>query len=308
MTVLRRARVRVPCSTSNLGSGFDCLGLALDRHLTAEFWPGDAPLSVERTGTAARITLDRDHVYACFVAELDRLETAVPPGKLVIRSDIPLGRGLGSSASAVVAGLLLAHAVLGQSRVDPRALLPLAEEREGHPDNVAPALLGGLVAVARAQDGSAHPIRLPLSDEIGFAFAAPDLEVPTPLARRALPEHVPHGVAARALGRTAALLHGLALGDTSLLRIGFTDELHVPYRLPLIPGAQRAFAAARAAGAAAITISGSGSGLIAVCARGTEQVVAAAMAAALQIENPGETLALAMQPDATGASILLEDS
>jgi homoserine kinase len=308
MTTLRRARVRVPCSTSNLGAGFDCIGLALDRHLIAEFIPGEEPLAVERTGTATQLTLDRDYVYGCLIRELERLGHAPPAGKLVIRSNIPLGRGLGSSAAAVVAGLMLARALLGESRPDALAILPLAEAREGHPDNIAPALMGGLVAVARTADGSAQPFRLPLSDEIGFAFAAPDLEVPTPLARQTLPEQVPHTMAARALGRTAALLHGLARADPALLALGFTDELHVPHRLPLIPGAARALVAARAAGAYAATISGSGSGIIAACARGTERPVAAAMATALQAENAGEVLTLALRPDVTGATTLLEDS
>jgi homoserine kinase len=121
-----------------------------------------------------------------------------------------------------------------------------------------------------------------LSDTIGFAFAAPDIEVPTQRARRVLPQSVAHELAARGLGRVAALLQGFATGDAELLRIGFTDELHVPYRLPLIPRAEPAMHAAMDAGAWAVTISGSGSGLIAVAPRGAESRVASAMATALQ--------------------------
>jgi homoserine kinase len=306
---LQRARVRVPCSTSNLGAGFDCIGLALDRHLLAEFIPGEEPeLVVERRGTAAQIEPGKDHVCTNFVAELERLGHAPATGRLIVGSNIPLGRGLGSSAAAVVAGLVLAHGAAGEVRPELAALLPLAEAQEGHPDNVAPALLGGLIAVARDAEARPHALRLSLSDEIGFAFAAPDVEVPTPTARRALPENVPHEQAARSLGRTAALVTGLARGDANLLRIGFLDELHVPYRLPLIPCADSAIAAARDAGAWAITISGSGSGLIAVCARGHERAVAEAMANALLADDTtGQPIGFAARPDVMGATIYFED-
>src|SRR5262245_43861478 len=98
---LRRARVRVPCSTSNLGAGFDCIGLAFNRYLHAEFTPGDHALTVQRAGTAAPVTDDRDYVRGLFQAELERLGQPQPRGTLLLNSDIPLGRGLGSSASAV---------------------------------------------------------------------------------------------------------------------------------------------------------------------------------------------------------------
>src|SRR5690606_30173543 len=157
-----------------------------------------------------------------------------------------------------------------------------ATRLEGHPDNAAPAIFGGLLAVARAAGGALHVVPLPLSPDVGFAYAAPGAEVSTAAARRALPEAVPHDVAARALGRVAALLHGLAVADAELIRVGFTDELHVRYRLPLIPGAPDALDAAREAGAWAVTISGSGSGLIAACGPARAAEVAAAMADAFR--------------------------
>src|SRR5262245_46368116 len=215
---LLRARVRVPCSTSNLGAGFDCLGLALSRYIQAEYIPGNAPLSVERRGTAKWLSDARDATRTVFLAELQRISATRPGGLLSVRSDIPLGRGLGSSAAATVAGLLLARAVCGEHDPDRQALLRTATEREGHPDNAAPALLGGLVAVARDAENRPRAFRLPLSRKLGFAFAAPDVEVPTPLARRALPETVPHSIAARALGRVAAVVQGLANADPELLR------------------------------------------------------------------------------------------
>ena len=274
---LMPAAVRVPCSTSNLGAGFDCIGLALDRWLEARYEPGPHPLRVERSGTLRNMTIGGDDLIArAFMAGAHARGHTDFGGVLHTESNIPVARGLGSSAAATVAGLALAAAASGDV-LERGVLLARATEMEGHPDNAAPSLFGGLVAVARDDAGTPHAFELPLDPNLAFAFAAPDVEVATPRARAALPATVAHAAAARALGRTAALLHGLATGQPELLALGFSDELHVPYRLPLIPRAQEAFDAARAAGAYAVTISGSGSGIIAVCAQQDVGTVADAM-------------------------------
>jgi homoserine kinase len=311
---MKPVRIRVPCSTSNLGAGFDCLGLAFQRFLTIEYSPasGDTATSharvvwlVEPHGTAAGIAAGEDLITRTVVAELQRLRLALPSGTIRVDSDIPLRRGLGSSAAATVAGLLLARAIAAEANPDRTELLQLAASSEGHPDNVAPALLGGLVAVARDEHDRLRAFRLPLSDAIGFAFAAPNVEVSTPAARQVLPKQIEFGAGVRTAGRMAALMQGLATADPDLLRIGFQDELHVPHRLPLIPNATQAFEAAKSAGAWAATISGSGSGLIAVCARGREQTIANAMARALQDGTPdGEACSFEAVPDLAGATIL----
>jgi homoserine kinase len=197
-------------------------------------------------------------------------------GVLRVHSSIPVARGLGSSAAATVAGLSLATLATGES-LDRGALLVHATDLEGHPDNAAPALYGGLIAVARDERGAPHPFLLPLAPEIGFVYAAPDVEIATPAARAALPTAVPHAAAARMLGRMAALVRGLQTRDVELIRLGMLDELHVPHRLPLINGAERALEAARATGAWGATISGAGSGLIAVCERAAAEPVLAAL-------------------------------
>jgi len=298
---LQHARVSVPCSTSNLGAGFDCIGLALDRQLRAEYTPTTTPLHIERGGTVADLSDAHDHLERVFRDALARAGVHEPTGHIAVTSEIPVARGLGSSAASIVAGLALASAVL-RAPFDREAALVRAESLEGHPDNAAPALLGGLVGVARGLEGSARAFRLPLADALGFAFAAPAVEVPTPLARRALPTDVPHALATGGLGRVAALLHGLATADPDLLRIGFDDELHVPYRLPLIPNGAAALSAAVDAGAFAATISGSGSGLIAVCARDSAPHVAQVMAEALADERPG-AVSFAAASDTAGARI-----
>lgn len=271
---LHPARIRVPCSTSNLGSGYDTIGLALERYLEVTFEPDDSDrLALEREGTLAGES-GPDLVASTFKRLLAR-EGVEPTGMLRLTSTIPIARGLGSSAAAVLAGFDLAHAVCGKPRSDDDAF-EAALRHEGHGDNAAPCLYGGLRAVARTSSG-AVVIRLPLSDAIGFAYAAPSARLTTEAARKALPETVPHRQAAASLGRLAALMRGLAEARVDLIQIGIEDELHVPHRLAMIPGAAAAMSAAAEAGAWAVTISGAGSGLIAMCEPDRAPDVAAAM-------------------------------
>lgn len=275
---LHSCGVRVPCSTSNLGAGFDCIGLAFDLYLDAGYEPGAGDLTIRRAGTLRGLDADvgEDRLVLSFLAELRRRGVDHPGGRLFATSAIPIGRGLGSSAAATVAGIALATAACGDT-LDRDAALAAAVRVEGHPDNSAPSLFGGLMAVAASGHGVPRAMRLPLSGSIGFVFAAPGTAVSTSRARTVLPQHVPHSAAARNLARIAALLHGLATADAESIAIGFSDELHVPYRLPLIPRANAVLEAAVDAGAWAATISGSGSGVIAVCAHDVEAPVRSAM-------------------------------
>lgn len=277
MSTLVRAEVRVPCSTSNLGSGFDTLGIALDRYLHAAFEPGGSELELERSGTLVALdeeSIDLDYVASTFVRVL-AAEGSTPTGILRVSSEIPVARGLGSSAAALVAGHDLALGALGLPS-DPTESFRTAAEREGHGDNAAPCALGGLRAVVPGPDGL-RTLALELSHDIGFAYSAPAAGISTAAARAALPRQVAHEVAVASLRRLAALLRGLALGDPELIRAGMEDELHVPHRLPLIPGAFNALGAGYDAGAWAVTISGSGSGLLALCAPDDAQTIAEAM-------------------------------
>lgn len=277
MADLVSAQVRVPCSTSNLGSGYDTIGLALNRYLDASFAPTDeAGLSVRRTGSLSRLDErgEPDLVAAIFSATLQRTGVT-PSGVLTLDSTIPVARGLGTSAAAALAGFDLARAVQGLERDDDGAF-EAALAHEGHGDNAAPSLFGGLRAVASTPDGPVI-MGLALHPTVGFAYAAPAAGVATREARDLLPRQVPHRVAAASLGRCIALIRGLAEGNPELIRVGVNDELHVPYRLPLIPSVSGAMLAGTEAGAWAVTISGAGSGLIAMCDPHDAEEVAAAM-------------------------------
>jgi homoserine kinase len=286
-------RVRVPGSTSNLGAGFDTIGLAVSRYLTAEYQAGDGPLAIDRRGTLASLQGMPEELD--LFAQAMRSVCPSLGGTLVLDSEIPVGRGLGSSAAAVVGGLTLGAAV-GSSTVD---VLRTARRWESHLDNVAPCLLGGLVAVVESE---AFP--LVLAPGIAFAYAAPGVPLSTARARAALPATVPHGEAARALGHLAALIRGLETADVALLTLGLSDRLHVPYRLPLIPGGAEVREAGLAAGAWGVTVSGAGSGLLAVTAPEKAASVAEAMAAAFrEAAGPEGVVAFPLVPDSRGVTL-----
>jgi homoserine kinase len=286
-------RVRVPGSTSNLGAGFDTIGLAVSRYLTAEYRAGDGPLAIDRRGTLASLQGMPEELD--LFAQAMRSVCPSLGGTLVLDSEIPVGRGLGSSAAAVVGGLTLGAAV-GSSNVD---VLRTARRWESHLDNVAPCLLGGLVAVV---ENEAFP--LVLAPGIAFAYAAPGVPLSTARARAALPTTVPHSEAARALGHLAALIRGLETADVGLLKLGLSDRLHVPYRLPLIPGGAEVREAGLAAGAWGVTVSGAGSGLLAVTAPEKAASVAEAMAAAFrEAAGPEGVVAFPLVPDSRGVTL-----
>lgn len=285
----RRALVRVPASVSNLGAGFDCVGVAVDRWLTlsATLDPHatDAPPRLERSGTLAGLDVDAsdDRVVAGARAAC-ALAGCHLPGGLTLRasSEIPVARGLGSSAAAVVAGAVAIDALL-QLRLGDHALAAAATSVEGHPDNVAPAIWGGAVLVLRggAEDGGLLATALRVAPSLVLVLAVPDFAVETRAARSALPSSIPHAAAARAAALAAALVQGLATADTPLLALALgADVLHLPYRRSLVKGYDDVVDAAVRAGAHAGTMSGSGSSILALAPAPVAAAVAAAMATA----------------------------
>ena len=317
----RHARVRVPASTSNLGAGFDCVGLAVDRWLTASATVRQAgggggegegrgegsgqSVVVNRAGRLAVVTLpsEQDLLYRGFQAACHAAGVSWS-GDLTIdaNSEIPVGYGLGSSAAAVVAGALLANATLGLALPRER-LVTIGAGIDGHPDNVAPALYGGCLLVVRMPGGGLHVTVLVVAPQLEFLIALPPFPSDTKAARAALPDAVPFKDAALAVSRAAALVQGLATGDGALLALALEDVLHVPYRRGGVPGYDDVVRAARAAGAYGATLSGAGSGVLAIAPRAAADQVGRALLDAWRAVGITAELLRFSRP-AAGASVL----
>lgn len=270
-------RVRVPASTSNLGPGFDQLGVALDLFLEVVLVRGGQGELLLETPPGWPLP-EGDRLLQC----LRQSRQPLPPGRLVVHSEIPIGRGIGSSGAATAAGLLLAAALEGDLDPDRERLLARGTALEGHPDNVGAALLGGAVASCPLEDGGMLWTRPSVHPSIEFALAWPDAPLFTPAARQALPKSVSLTDAVFNARRLTLLLAGLASGRADWLREGLRDRWHAPFRLALLPGAEAALAAALEHGAHGATLSGAGSALLALCPAGLGQPVAEAMAEELR--------------------------
>jgi homoserine kinase len=256
--------VEVPGSSANLGPGFDALALALALYLRTTVVRGvKDSLTVSGEG-AGQLRLDADNR---FLAGLERgvreLGGQRPPLSMEMHNEIPLARGLGSSAAAAVAGLLTAHALLGHEP-DPVRIVELAAELDGHADNVAASLLGGFVIVSHDAAGQPRASRFePQADLIAVLFI-PDMALSTDQMRAVLPATVAHADAARNVAGTALVVAALTSGRPELLRGMTGDRLHEPYRAEHLPQLPEIVAAARAAGALGAALSGAGSSVLAL--------------------------------------------
>lgn len=238
MFVTGPVRVSVPATAANLGPGFDCLGLALGLRdeLEAEVLAGGLTVEVRGSGAGA-VPLDEGHLVVQAMRAGFAAMQAPPPGlRLTCENVVPHARGLGSSAAAIVGGLVLARALVteGTALLTDDALLDLAVGIEGHPDNVAPALLGGLVISGRDETGEVYAARTALDPRVSAVLFVPPDPVSTQTARGLLPDVVPHADAASNAGRAALLVAALA-GRPELLWAATRDALHQEYRRPALP-------------------------------------------------------------------------
>ena len=258
-------RLRVPGSTSNLGPGFDALGLALTiyNRVVIRTVSNDRRRRMCITGKGVgKLPLDESNLFFRSAEAAARRAGRTLPGLDVeMHNGVPLSRGLGSSSTAIAAGVYAANLLLGEFMSE-RALLDLATELEGHPDNVAPCLLGGLV-ICSCENGRVETIRALPPSELRAVVAVPRFELKTEAARAALPEQVPHRDAVFNVGRACLVTAALMSGDLPALRSAMRDRLHQPYRASLVPGIGHVLEAAEEAGAMGACLSGAGPSLLA---------------------------------------------
>jgi homoserine kinase len=299
------ALVRVPATIANLGPAFDALGIAVSLHNTVEVEPSpSAWVEVHGEGEGELPLDERNLVYRAAAA------AAAAAGRtgafhVRCRNEIPLARGLGSSAAAIIGGMVAANTVLGRP-LGEDILLRLAVGFEGHPDNVAPALFGGAV-VCGFSGGTAGAgigyMRLTVGWAAALVVAVPGFPVPTEDARRRLPAVVPFADAAANVARTAALVASLLTGRMEGLAGAMDDALHQPYRGPLVPGMQAVMDAARAAGAYGAALAGSGPSIVAPTPVERAAAVGEAMVRAFGSAGAAAR-AYTLQVDADGATVI----
>lgn len=280
----RRVQVEVPATSANLGPGFDCLGLALDWRDTVEF-ETLAPSSsqpqvvVEVTGEGAgRLPTDASNlIVRSLQSGLERVGARYDGLRVRVRNTIPQGRGLGSSSAAIVAGLAAAHGLTRpHESFDPAEWLPIADRIEGHPDNVAAALLGGLVMAYRSvTDDAVAAARATVHPDVAGVVLVPDRSLATDVARSVLPESVPHAEASANAGRAALLVHALTAAP-KLIFEATADWLHQSYRGPSMPESYALLTALRGRRLAAV-VSGAGPTIL-VLGRRAELDAATALA------------------------------
>ncbi|MCA6572376.1 MAG: homoserine kinase [Pseudanabaena sp.] len=292
--------VSVPATTANIGPGFDCLGAALKLYNHFEFSLADL-LTITASGEGAD-KVERDEtnlVYQAIAKFYQHIDRPIPPIAFHTNTMIPLSRGLGSSATAIVGGIVGANLLAG-SPLDRLELLDLAIAMEGHPDNVAPAMLGGCQLMASNQAGGWEYCDLHWHESIGLVVAIPDFELSTAKAREVLPKKFSMHDAVFNASHLALLSHGIQTGNVSWLKAGLQDRLHQNYRQSLITGMAEVQAAAIAAGAYGLVISGAGPTLLSLAPMGTIEVVAQAMNHAWQaIGVNAMTKCLAIAKDGT---------
>jgi len=321
-----RVIVRVPATTANLGPGFDSLGMALDLwnefHVTLEETPlagqrpglpGEGPealqlagVTLEGEGAEALPRSGDNLVFQAF--KMGFVGEKPPCAKVSLRivNRVPLSSGLGSSATAIVGGLLAANAVRIRELPLSR-LVEIATSIEGHPDNVAPAIMGGLVVSVMQKDGPVTALSVEVPRDLWVCVAVPDFYLDTRFSRGRLPDRVTREDAVFNLSRSALWIAAMARGDLGVLKVATQDALHQPYRSELIPGLKDVFDAALDAGALGVALSGSGPSVAAFCRRPTAEAVSEAMSRAFRRVGV-TTRSLITRPAAKGAQVTVEGS
>jgi homoserine kinase len=263
--------LRVPGSSANLGPGFDALAIALKVYLECRFSVSNK-LSIRVTGRDAHLipATEENLIWQTALAVAARAHLPLPPVQLVINNDIPIGKGLGSSAAALTAGVIIAERLLNL-QWKPARILDEAARLEGHPDNVAACVLGSIVASGVEPGGLTRAIRLEMPQQFDVAVVVPDFGIPTHESRAVLPDCYSRADVVFNVQRTALLVAALATGDSSVFPTALDDRLHQPFRTQLVPGLNEILRL-RKHGLLGCTLSGAGPAVLVFFERGAESV------------------------------------
>lgn len=257
------AKIRVPATTANMGPGFDVLGMALNLYNDIVVKERSGETLVYNEGELSEEDFRENMIYTSMVKTLDRYNYKYEGFEIrVTRCSIPMSRGLGSSSACIVGGIYAANALMGYIMSDDD-IIDLATEIEGHPDNVVPAILGGMVASVTI-DGKVTYSRINVPKKLRFMTMVPSFQVSTAQARKVVPTTFKREDVIFNLSRMAMLINTMNSGEVDKLRVCFSDRIHEPYRKPLIANAELIFEKAKEFGALGEFVSGSGSTLMAV--------------------------------------------
>ena len=297
--------IKVPATSANMGPGFDSIGVALE--LYNHLWFEEIEQGVEiivKKEHEIKIPTDKNNlIYKTMVDFFAETGNVMPGVRLIQKDDIPMVRGLGSSAACIVAGLLAANHMSG-CHYSREQLAQIAAKIEGHPDNSNPALFGGMVVGALGHNEMRH-VKLDLPKDLVFAIMVPDFPVSTEDSRKVLPDMYTKADAIFNASRAALLVASIYAGNYENLAMAMQDRIHQPYRSQLIPDMDRIFKAAKNYGALATYLSGAGSTLMAVLTDDKAEVFQQKMAAYLKA-IPNEWQLTLLKPDTKGAQLIAE--
>lgn len=301
-------RVRVPASTANFGPGFDTIGMALEMYLWVEMTVSDRT-SINLVGERVQgLPTDQSNlIYQVAKQVFQVAGVEMPELEISMCSDIPLTRGLGSSASAIVAGMVAANRLLGEKSLPKDQLFRLATALENHPDNVGPSLYGGII-VASWDGQDVHHISIKPPSEMEVLAVIPHCELATEVARKALPDSYSKGDTAYNVSRVALLTAALCTGDLTKLKFAMEDKMHQPYRQSLIPGLEQLLLHAPDHGALGVALSGAGPTVLAIVDKNSTRKQELEEFMVTEFRQHGiDSDAVWLKPDTVGAIIVKRD-
>ncbi len=300
-------KVKIPATSANLGSGFDCLGIALKLYLylECEYNPGKKiDLEFQGEGAEEFSTQQANLIRKAINLVLKKKQKINPQSGLKIKviNEIPVGRGLGSSAAAILGGIISAAQLLNLN-LDPTEILKLAFHLEEHPDNLVPALVGGLTIAYKSEQGGIKWNKIKLPEELSLILAVPDFTLNTRMMREILPAKIPLNDAVYNIGRVALLVNALNNSNWEVLSEAMQDKLHQPYRIPFIPGLEELFYKIKKISLGGVAMSGSGPSLLSFTRKGSEETIKKVMKDVF-VKAGVSCRILTLEPDQEGVSVI----